>query len=110
MNEQIIVTQNDYGIEVQVQFVTNKKVPIDITGCNVEITFVYPDKTETYENAYIIDALTGQCGFVLLPIHTAQSDLHSTFWKVTDANEIVTAQEALYYYVMPVNGGNVVGI
>ena len=106
MNEQIILTQDDFGIEVQMQFITNKKIPIDITGCSVEIVFVKPDETVVKGYAYIIDSILGKCGFVLEDIHTKLEGLYKTYWSVTDINEFVTAQEALYYYVVAKHGGN----
>lgn len=106
MNEQIIFTQNDSGIEIQVQFTDTKKVPTNITGCSVEIVFVAPDGTKMRRSAYIIDAAIGKCGFVITDRFTEQSDLYTTYWSATDVNGFVTAQEALYYYVMELHGGN----
>lgn len=106
MNEQIVLTQGDYGAELQVQFVTNKKVPIDITGCTIEVVFTMPDGTAIRQYPYIINAITGICGFILTDAHSTLTGVHSTYWSATDENEFVTAQEGLYYYVMPVHGGN----
>lgn len=106
MNEQITLSQYDSGIEIQVQFINIKKVPINITGCNVEIVFVYPDSTKVRKNAYLIDEVTGQCGYVLTNEFTNQSGLYSSYWSATDENGFITAQEALYYYVVDYNGGN----
>ena len=106
MNEQIVLTQNDFGIEVQTQFITNKKVPIDITGCSVEIVFTMPDESVSRGYAYIIDALLGKCGFVIQDIHTTLSGVYGMYWSVVDSNGFVTAQEDIYYYVKPIHGGN----
>ena len=106
MNEQIILTQDDFGIEIQMQFITSKKVPIDITNCSIEIVFVKPDDTATREYAYITDNLLGKCGFVLKATHTDLEGLYKTYWSVTDVDDFITAQEALYYYVVAKHGGN----
>ena len=106
MNEQIILTQNDFGIEIQMQFINNKKIPIDITECSIEITFVLPDNTVINEYAYITDNVLGKCSFILKNIHTKLSGLYKTYWSVTDTDEFITTQEALYYFVLPVHGGN----
>ena len=45
MAKQIIVTQNDYGIELETQFVDDKKKPLDITGYEVRVKIIYDDKT-----------------------------------------------------------------
>ena len=110
MNEQIILTQNNYGVEIQTQFTTNKKVPINITNCSVEVTFVLPDNTSKHEYAYMVDAQLGICGFILEQDHTKNSGLHKTYWSVTDENGFITAQEEVYYYVKEAYGGNTVGV
>ena len=45
MAKQIIVTQNDYGIELETQFLDDKKKPLDITGYDVWVKVIYDDKT-----------------------------------------------------------------
>ena len=54
-NEQIVITRNDEGIELEVQFIDSKKKPIDITGCTVEIGFKNPSGVVTIVQAYIIN-------------------------------------------------------
>lgn len=106
MNEQIIITQNNYGIEIEVQFTDNKKKPIDITGCTVEVAFKDPTGKVVPKEAYIINYKNGTCGFMLGEDETNITNLWSTYWSAITEDGFVTAQEAIYYYVLPMYGGD----
>lgn len=106
MNEQIVITKNNSGIELEVQFIDNKKKPIDITGCTVEIAFKDPNGEVTEHQAYIKNYTNGTCGFMLEIEQTNIANLWSTYWSATREDGFVTAQEAIYYYVIPMYGGD----
>lgn len=106
MAKQIIVTQGDTGIELSVQFVDDKKKPVDITGKEIEVNFVNPNE-EVYETMYaqIIDGTQGIASIILTDKHTSITDLHKTYWACMDDNGYVTAQTDLFYYVKEKLGG-----
>ena len=99
MAKQIIVTQNDYGIELETQFVDNKKKPLDITGYDVKANIIYDDKTIDTILAGHKDSANGIAYIVLEKEHLKNVGLHTVVWSVVDEDEHVTAQEDLYYFV-----------
>lgn len=107
MAEQIIISQGDSGIEIATTFV-NKKIPVDITGCTVDIAFVYPSGEVRHTNGQIVNAAQGKASYVLADIDTEETGLVATYWKVIDDNSEVTAQEEIYYYVREYLGGAVI--
>ena len=42
--KQIILTQNDYGIELEMQLIDNKKSPINTNGYNIKANIIYNNK------------------------------------------------------------------
>lgn len=105
MNEQITLTQNDNGIEILAQFKDSKKVPINITGKLVEVRIVKPSGLKVIRNAHIVNSLTGICSYILDKTLTDETDLYTIYFMLLDEDSNVTAQEALYYYVLPKDGG-----
>ena len=104
MAKQIIVTQNDYGIELETQFVDNKKKPLDITGYDVKVKIIYDDKTIDTISAGHKDSVNGIAYIVLEKEHLINAGLHTSVWSVVDEDEHVTAQENVYYFVKDVEG------
>lgn len=104
-NEQIVITRNNEGIELEVQFRDSKKKPVDITNCNVEITFINPNKEEITRQAYIKDYVNGICGFILNKEFTNIKGLWNTYWSAYNDDNFITGQEALYYFIIPMYGG-----
>lgn len=104
MAKQIIVTQNDYGIELETQFVDNKKKPLDITGYDVKANIIYDDKTIDTILAGHKDSANGIAYIVLEKEHLKNVGLHTVVWSVVDEDEHVTAQENVYYFVKDVEG------
>ena len=107
MNEQIVITKNNYGIELIVNFIDNKKKKVDITGCTVEVNFVNPNKevNETVQ-AHIISYTNGECSIILDKELTNIEGLWTAYFNaIQDDTGYVTAQEAIYYFVLPENGG-----
>lgn len=99
MAKQIIVTQNDYGIELEAQFVDDKKKPLNITGYDVMVNVIYDDKTIDTILAGHKDSANGIAYIVLEKEHLKNVGLHTVVWSVVDEDEHVTAQEDLYYFV-----------
>ena len=106
MAKSIILTQNDSGIELNVQFLDDKKDPVYIVGSSIEIQFITPsDVLMPVEYGQITDGVNGEVSFVLGEEHTAEEGLYKTYWKVIDANSEITAQSEVYYYVKALYGG-----
>lgn len=107
MNEQIVITKNNYGVEIIVNFIDNKKKPVDITNCTVEVNFVNPSGEQTISiDAQILDYVNGTASVILSKDMTSIEGLWSTYWSaLKDDTGFVTAQEAIYYYILPENGG-----
>ena len=99
MAKQIIVTQNNYGIELETQFVDNKNKPLNITGYDVMVNIIYDDKTIDTISAGHKDSANGIAYIVLEKEHLKNVGLHTVVWSVVDEDEHVTAQEDLYYFV-----------
>ena len=104
MAKQIIVTQNDYGIELETQFVDDKKKPLDITDYDVRVKVIYDDKTIDTILAGHKDSVNGIAYIVLEKEHLINAGLHTSVWSVVDEDEHVTAQENVYYFVKDVEG------
>ena len=104
MAKQIIVTQNDYGIELETQFVDDKKKPLDITDYDVRVKVIYDDKTIDTILAGHKDSVNGIAYIVLEKEHLINAGLHTSVWSVVDEDEHVTAQENIYYFVKDVEG------
>ena len=99
MAKQIIVTQNNYGILLETQFIDDAKNPVDLTGYSVTVEFEYLEKCFDVLDATIINAEEGRVGVILEQKHTAEIGLYKTQWSVVDYDENVTAQEDIYYFV-----------
>lgn len=96
MAKQIIVTQNNYGIVLETQFLDSNKNPIDLTNYCVEV------KIEN--NGAILDIATAEITGTLASIilnkkHTKEIGLYKTEWCVMDLDKNITAQEDIYYFV-----------
>ena len=104
MAKQIIVAKGDYGIEIEVQFVDDKKKPLNITNYDVRVDVIYND--ESIDTCYAThkNALNGTCSIVLDKTHTSEEGLYKVAYCVIDSNERVATQEELYYYVREITG------
>jgi hypothetical protein len=104
-NKQIVLTQYDTGIELDIQFLDNK-TPVDITGCSVELEFINPEGT-LLDTQYgqITNGVNGECAFVLTELFTDVDGLWKTYLQVVNDSSEITAQEEIYYYVRPKFGG-----
>lgn len=100
MAQQIIITKDNYGIELECCFVDAKKKVLDITGCSVEVAIMNPSGEQVeLDQAVVKSANVGLCSYVLQSKHTADEGLYTSIWTVTDENGYVTAQENVYYFV-----------
>lgn len=99
MAKQIIVTQNNYGILLETQFIDDAKNPVDLTGYSVSVEFEYQEKCFDVLYATIINAEEGRVGVILEQKHTAEIGLYKTQWSVVNYDKNVTAQEDIYYFV-----------
>ena len=106
MAKQIIVTKDNYGIEIIASLVNKNKESVDITGQIVEVVIV--DNNDTIVDkveAQHIDSSRGIVSITLQKEHTSTIGLYKTYWSSLDENNNVTAQEDIYYYCKDKNGG-----
>ena len=99
MAKQIILTQNNFGIPIELQFMSNTNSPIDLTGKTVEVAISYDGTIIDVLQATISSYTNGTVYIVTTTKHTSNVGLYTTFWSVKDKNGYITAQEDLYYYV-----------
>ena len=100
MAQQIIITKDNYGIELECYFVDAKKKALDITGYSVEVAIMNPSGEQIeLDQAVVKSANIGWCSYVLQSKHTSEEGLYTSIWTVTDENGYVTAQENVYYFV-----------
>ena len=100
MAQQIIITKDNYGIELECCFVDAKKKALDITGYSIEVAIMNPSGEQVeLDQAVVKSDNIGFCSYVLQSKHTADEGLYTSIWTVTDENGYVTAQENVYYFV-----------
>ena len=105
-NQQVIVTQGDFGIELLVQFIDANKKPVNITDCSCKVKFAYDGQVVAEKIAVIIDEVKGIASVILDEEETQFSNLWTSYWIVYDAFNNVTATENIYYYVQPAIGSS----
>ncbi|MGL4774536.1 MAG: BppU family phage baseplate upper protein [Clostridium sp.] len=105
MNEQIILTQYDDGIELLVYFIDSSKNPINISDKDIEITFVSPNNEPIIKYGSIMNGDNGIASFVLSDELTSYSGLWTSYWSIVDDEQNITTQETLTYFVLPKYGG-----
>ena len=111
MAKQIILTQNNFGIPIEVQFVSNINSPINLTGKTVEVAISYDGTVIDVLQATISSYTNGTAYIVTTTRHTSNVGLYTSFWSVKDKYGYITAQEDLYYYVKgEYNGAETPGI
>ena len=99
MAKQIILTQNNFGIPIELQFVSNTNSPVDLTDKTVEVAISYDGTIIDVLQAIISSYTNGTAYIVTTTRHTSNVGLYTTFWSVKDKYGYITAQEDLYYYV-----------
>ena len=99
MAKQIILTQNNFGIPIELQFVSNTNSPIDLTDKIVEVAISYDGTIIDVLQATISSYTDGTAYIVTTTRHTSNVGLYTTYWSVKDEYGYITAQSDLYYYV-----------
>ena len=99
MAKQIILTQNNFGIPIELQFVSNTNSPIDLTDKIVEVAISYDGTIIDVLQAAISSYTDGTAYIVTTTRHTSNVGLYTTYWSVKDEYGYITAQSDLYYYV-----------
>ena len=99
MAKQIILTQNNFGIPIELQFVSNTNSPIDLTDKTVEVAISYDGTIIDVLQAAISSYTDGTAYIVTTTRHTSNVGLYTTYWSVKDKYGYITAQSDLYYYV-----------
>ena len=108
MAKQIILTQNNFGIPIELQFIDDKNKPIDVSNKTVEVAISYDGSIIDILQAIINSHKNGIAYIFIDKIHTKDVGLYTTYWSVKDSNGYVTAQSDLYYYVKEeYNGDNI---
>ena len=99
MAKQIILTQNNFGIPIELQFVSDTNSPIDLTDKIVEVAISYDGTIIDVLQATISSYTNGTAYIVTTTRHTSNVGLYTTFWSVKDKSGYITTQSDLYYYV-----------
>ena len=103
-NQQIIVTEGDFGVEILTQFIDDSKKPISIEGCSCKIKFAYDGNVIAEKTGVVIDEPKGIVSVVLDIEETQYSGLWTSYWICYDQFNNVTTTENIYYYVQPAIG------
>ena len=103
-NQQIIVTEGDFGVEILTQFIDTNKKPVPIEGCSCKIKFAYDGNVITEKTGIVIDEPKGIVSVVLDKEETQYSGLWTSYWICYDQFNNVTTTENIYYYVQPAIG------
>ena len=99
MAKQIILTQNNFGIPIELQFVSNTNSPVDLTDKTVEVAISYDGIIIDVLQATISSYTNGTAYIITTKKHTSNVGLYTTYWSVKDKYGYITAQSDLYYYV-----------
>ena len=99
MAKQIILTQNNFGIPIELQFMSNTNSPIDLTDKTVEVAISCDGTVIDVLQATISSYTNGTAYIIVNTKHTSNVGLYTTFWSVRDEYGYITAQSDLYYYV-----------
>ena len=99
MAKQVILTQNNFGIPIELQFVSNANSPVDLTDKTVEVAISYNGIIIDVLQATISSYTKGTAYIIVNTKHTSNVGLYTTFWSVRDEYGYITAQSDLYYYV-----------
>ena len=99
MAKQIILTQNNFGIPIELQFVSNTNSPVDLTDKTVEVAISFDGTIIDVLQATISSYTNGTAYIITTKKHTSNVGLYTTYWSVKDKYGYITAQSDLYYYV-----------
>ena len=99
MAKQIVLTQNNFGIPIELQFMSNTNSPVDLTDKTVEVAISYDGTIIDVLQATISSYTNGTAYIITTKKHASNVGLYTTFWSVKDKYGYITAQSDLYYYV-----------
>ena len=100
-NQQIIVTEGDFGVEILTQFIDTNKKPVPIEGCSCKVKFAYDGNVITEKTGVVTDEPKGIVSVILDKEETQYSGLWTSYWICYDQFNNVTTTENIYYYVQP---------
>lgn len=100
-NQQVIVTEGDFGVEILTQFIDTDKKPVPIEGCSCKIKFAYDGNVVSEKTGVVIDEPKGIVSVILDTEETQYSGLWTSYWICYDQFNNVTTTENIYYYVQP---------
>lgn len=103
-NQQIIVTEGDFGVEILTQFIDTEKKPVPIEGCSCKIKFAYDGNVISEKIGVVIDEPKGIVSVILDKEETQYSGLWTSYWICYDQFNNITTTENIYYYVQPAIG------
>ena len=84
MAKQIILTQNNFGIPIELQFMSNTNSPVDLTDKTVEVAISYDGTIIDVLQATISSYTNGIAYIIVNTKHTSNVGLYTTFWSVRD--------------------------
>lgn len=100
------VTQNDFGIPINVSLVDKDNLPVSLLNATVTGTMVRPDKTKKEITFTITDSLNGLASYTLLAEDTEQLKLYKIYVsKNITGTSKVTASTLVMYNVVAEDGG-----
>ena len=100
-NQQIIVTEGDFGVEILTQLIDANKKPVPIEGCSCKIKFAYDGNVISEKTGIVIDEPKGIVSVILDKEETQYSGLWTSYWICYDQFNNITTTENIYYYVQP---------
>ena len=103
-NQQIIVTEGDFGVEILTQFIDTSKKPVPIEGCSCKVKFSYDGNVISEKIGVVIDEPKGIVSVILDKEETQYSGLWTSYWICYDQFNNITTTENIYYYVQPAIG------
>lgn len=107
-NQQIVLQKGDKGHVLNVNFIDSAKSPIDITGNTVEVVITCNGVMKDRKNASIVSGTGGKARVVLDKKDTSEAGLWIAYFTAynNEHNTVsITANDAIYYYVMNRYGG-----
>lgn len=107
MSENIVITQNDTGIEIAPSFVSNNGSTVDLTDSTIKVKTVTPSGRVLESNAVVDNPLGGVAYIVLTNDYTSELGLHTMYWSIEQGVSKITAQQDVNYFVKQRLGGKV---
>lgn len=107
-NQQIVLQKGDKGHVLNVNFIDSAKSPIDITDNTVEVVITCNGVMKSRKNASIVSGTGGKARVVLDKKDTSEAGLWIAYFTAYNNNSdtvSITANDAIYYYVMNRYGG-----